>query len=117
VASVRAQSLKLPGKAAEIAAELPEPPKASAVDAALEELEGLGALDAGEQLTPLGELLTTLPIDPRLGKLIILGASFGAIDESLTIAAGLTSRNPFMSPFDRRDEADWSRLGFADGTQ
>ena len=51
------------------------------------------------------------------GKLIVLGACFGAVDETLTIAAGLTSRNPFMSPFDRRDEADWSRTRFAHGTQ
>jgi hypothetical protein len=57
------------------------------------------------------------PHTPSAGTLIILGSCFGAIDDSLTIAAGLTSRNPFMSPFDKRYEADRSRRGFADGTQ
>ena len=44
-------------------------------------LEDLGALDADEALTNLGELLSTLPIDPRLGKLLLLGAGFGVLDE------------------------------------
>ena len=114
---MRIKSLRLPGLAGEICAELPEPPAPAAVTASVAELEGLGAIDAAEQLTPLGQLLATLPIDPRLGKLIVLGACFGAIDEALTIAAALASRSPFMSPFDRREQASWSRRDFAGGSQ
>jgi ATP-dependent RNA helicase DHX29 len=40
-------------------------------------------------LTELGKLLVKLPVDARLGKLILLGQCFGALDECLTIAAGL----------------------------
>ena len=114
---MRMKSLRLPGKAVEIASELPEPPLRTAVEASVAELTGLGALHDDEQLTPLGELLATLPIDPRLGKLIVLGSLFGATDEALTVAAGLTSRSPFLSPLDRRGDADRSRKAFADGTQ
>ena len=114
---MRIKSLRLPGSAAAIASQLPEPPEPSAVLASIDELEALGALDASEQLTPLGSLLSSLPISPRLGKLIVYGACFGAIDEALTIAAGLTSRSPFMSPLEMRNEADWSRREFAYGWQ
>jgi ATP-dependent RNA helicase DHX57 len=115
---MRMKALKLPGKAAAIAAQLPEPPEPSVVLASISELETLGALDAAdESLTPLGELLATLPIAPRLGKLIAYGSCFGAIDEALTIAAGLASRSPFLSPLEARQEADWSRTAFADGWQ
>ena len=114
---MRIKSLRLPGSAASIAAQLPEPPDPAAVLASIRELETLGALDPDENLTPLGALLATLPIAPRLGKLIVYGSCFGAVDEALTIAAGLTSRSPFMSPLDLRQEADWSKTDFAAGSQ
>ena len=94
---MRIKSLRLPGLAGEICAELPEPPAPAAVTASVAELEGLGAIDAAEQLPPLGQLLATLPIDPRLGKLIVLGACFGAIDEALTIAAARAGWRESMS--------------------
>ena len=68
----------------------------------------LGALDRKEDLTDLGKLLAKLPVDARLGKLIVLGMCFGAADEALTIAATLANRSPFLSPMERRDEADRS---------
>lgn len=114
---MRIKALSLPGKAAEIAARLPEPPDSAAVLASIDELTSLGALDEDEHLTSLGRLLAALPISPRLGKLIVYGVAFGAIDETLTIAAGLASRSPFLSPFEARDEADDSKDEFADGWQ
>ena len=59
-----------------------------------------------ERLTPLGELLTKLPLDARLGKLIVYGLCFGAADEALTLGAVLSARSPFLSPAERREEAD-----------
>ena len=114
---MRMKALRLPGRAATIAALLPEAPDPSAVAASVDALETLGALDVSEDLTPLGSLLAALPIAPRLGKLIVYGSCFGATDEALTIAAGLASRSPFMSPLEARQEADWSRLDFAAGMQ
>ena len=114
---MRAKALRLPGLAAQVCAELPEPPAAEAVLSSVEALQGLGALTEDETLTPLGELLAKLPLDPRLGKLILLGSCFDVLDESLTIAAALASRSPFMSPYELRSEADASRLAFAEGGQ
>ena len=64
-------------------------------------------------LLPPWQLLSKLPIDARLGKLILLGVCFDATDEALTVAAALASRSPFLSPTDRRNEANESKRKFA----
>jgi HrpA-like RNA helicase len=76
------------------------------LQAAVKELASLGALCVrSEELTSLGRVLLKLPVDARLGKLLLLGVCFRATDECLTIAAALaTSRSPFLSPIDRREE-------------
>jgi len=62
------------------------------------------------QLTPLGHHLAALPTDVRIGKFLLLGAIFGVTDEALTIAAILSSRSPFLTPFDKRDAADAAKV-------
>jgi len=118
---MRTKALRLRGlggnRAADICGRLPEPPDMEAVSAAVMELTSLGALTASEELTDLGKLLAKLPVDARLGKLILLGLCFGAADECLTIAAALASRSPFMSPMERRQQADESRHNFGMGMQ
>jgi HrpA-like RNA helicase len=119
---MRTKALRLPGRAVEICAELPEPPSLETVKGAVAELAAIGALtlergENHEALTPLGELLVKLPVDCRLGKLIVLGLCFGAADETLTIAAALASRSPFMSPMDRREEADRRKKALAGDSQ
>ena len=59
---------------------LPTPPAPASVEQALRVLFGLGILvpkAGGEELTPLGGLLARLPVEPRVGKLILGGAAFG----------------------------------------
>mmetsp|Transcript_17017 Transcript_17017/g.59242 ORF Transcript_17017/g.59242 Transcript_17017/m.59242 type:complete len:746 (+) Transcript_17017:44-2281(+) len=114
---MRVKALKLDGSVASICAELPEPPDASAVATAVDALQKLGALDASENLTALGLCLSKLPLDPASGKLLLLGACFGALDGALTISAALASRSPFMSPLEARDAADKSKKAFAFETQ
>jgi ATP-dependent RNA helicase DHX57 len=104
-------------RAADICSRLPEPPDREAVDGAVMVLTALGAFTADEELTELGKLLAKLPVDARLGKLILLGQCFGALDECLTIAAALASRSPFMSPMERREQADESKRKFCMGQQ
>jgi len=113
---MRTKSLRLEGSADGVLSQLPDPPSVGAVTAAVADLTALGALSAlDESLTPTGELLSKLPVDARLGKLILLGVCFDATDEALTIAAALASRSPFLSPHVRRQEADESRKAFAVG--
>ena len=66
-----------------------------------------------EDLTPLGVHLSTLPIDARLGKLILLGTIFGVTDESLIISAALSTRSPFLSPHEERQKGEENRKRWA----
>ncbi|KAL3944482.1 MAG: hypothetical protein SGBAC_001459 [Bacillariaceae sp.] len=72
-----------------------------------------GDLKVSSELTALGFHLATLPVDPRVGKMMIYGALFGCTDPALTIAASMAARSPFLSPFDQRDQADAARAKFA----
>jgi ATP-dependent RNA helicase DHX57 len=72
-----------------------------------------GDLGVTSELTALGFHLATLPVDPRVGKMMIYGSLFGCVDSALTVAASMSSRSPFVSPFDKRDQADAARKEFA----
>lgn len=65
----------------------PQPPPIDAVIEAQALLHELYCLDDKADLTPLGRILAKLPLDPRLGKMLILGAVFGCADPLAVIAA------------------------------
>uniref|UniRef100_A0A7N6C3R2 Putative ATP-dependent RNA helicase DHX57 n=1 Tax=Anabas testudineus TaxID=64144 RepID=A0A7N6C3R2_ANATE len=90
-----------------------EPPTTGSLDAAKQRLQDLGALTADEKLTPLGYHLACLPVDVRIGKLMLFGAIFRCLDPALTIAASLAFKSPFVSPWDKREEANEKKLAFA----
>lgn len=73
-----------------------EPPATESLDAAEQRLQDLGALTADEKLTPLGYHLACLPVDVRIGKLMLFGAIFRCLDPALTIAASLAFKSPFV---------------------
>jgi HrpA-like RNA helicase len=60
----------------------------------------IGALDADEVLTPLGKYLVQLPMDARLGKLLVTATFMGCLSSALTIAACLSHSSPFLSSFE-----------------
>ena len=66
-------------------------------------------MDQSEALTALGEHLAVLPIDVRVGKMLLLASIMGCLDPILTIAASMASRSPFVAPLDKRDEADLAK--------
>jgi len=85
----------------------PQPPSEDSVKAAVNVLEEVGAIEVDEcttafskrkeRLTPLGRHLAKLPVDVRLGKMLIFGAMFRCLDQVLTIAATLSSQSPFST--------------------
>jgi len=91
-----------------------EPPKVESVQTAVAALKRLGALDERENLTPLGQHLATLPVDVRVGKMLLYGSMLGCLDPILTIAAVLSGRTPFVAPLEKRDEADLAKKLFAE---
>ena len=105
----------------------PEPPLGSAIDFALDDLRCIGAITveevdgnnnvsgSHEKLTALGEHLTKLPIDARLGKMLIYGSMFRCLDPVLTLAACLSaSQSPFASSLSEGDEVKAAHSTFYD---
>ena len=101
------------GEVAEFLGRAIEPPAAEAVAEAIKGLQELQALDLREYLTPLGYHLASLPVHVRIGKILLFGTIFRTLDPTLTIAAGLSFRSPFVAPFEKREEADKARKAFA----
>lgn len=90
--------LRLPGSISEFLGRCLQPPSTQAVESSISLLKSLGALTDLEELTELGEYLAAMPLDPRLGKMILYGAAFQCLDPILTIAACLSYRDPFLLP-------------------
>ncbi|NXO72612.1 TDRD9 helicase, partial [Phainopepla nitens] len=90
------------------------PPSVGDIEHTILQLKELGALTTCVQteenlhdgeLTFLGMVLTQLPVDLHLGKLIVLGHVFGCLEECLIIAAALSLRNFFAVPFKKHVDA------------
>ncbi|KAH7033221.1 P-loop containing nucleoside triphosphate hydrolase protein [Microdochium trichocladiopsis] len=92
----------------------PTPPETAAIEGALKMLRKMGAMD-GEDLTSLGQQLAMIPADLRCGKLMVYGAIFGCLEEAVTIAAMLSTKSPFVSPAEKREEARQARARYARG--
>ncbi|CAF1449446.1 unnamed protein product [Adineta ricciae] len=61
-----------------------------------EEYLEMQAIDDNDELTPLGKILARLPIDPKMGKMIILGCIFSVGDAACTIASATSFPEPFL---------------------
>lgn len=106
------KSLKL-GSIGEFLSAALQPPEPLAVQNAVDFLKMIGALDEKENLTNLGEYLSMLPVDPKLGKMLIMGAIFQCFDPALTIVSGLSVRDPFLLPQDKKDLAGTAKSRFS----
>jgi ATP-dependent RNA helicase A len=74
-----------------------EPPPLDAVAEAIIALIEMNAFDEQCELTPLGKILARLPIEPRLGKMIVLGCVFFLGDAACTVAAASSFPEPFLN--------------------
>ena len=71
-------------------------PKSELVDRAVSALRGIGALTANDELTPLGYRLAKMPMNPQIGKMVLMGVIFRCLDPVLTLAAALDmGKDPF----------------------
>lgn len=57
-----------------------------------------------------GKFLSILPVDPKLGKMLIMGAVFRCFDPVLTVVSGLSVRDPFLLPQDKKDVSTTSNI-------
>ncbi|KAF3926142.1 hypothetical protein ABW21_db0201611 [Orbilia brochopaga] len=111
---IRAQGFKDP--IAQFLSEAIEPPSVVAIEAALSQLRGLGAFEVDETLTNLGKVLATMPVEPSLGKMILLGVIFKCLDPMIILGAAAGGRDIFVMPLERKREAQAKKKQFSKGT-
>ncbi len=98
-----------------------DPPDNRAITDGIHLLHELGALRPGDthhhpHLTDLGRRLAHLPLDPRLGRMILEAAHNGCVAEVLVITAALSIQDPRERPADATQAADTHHARFADDT-
>lgn len=77
-------------------------------------LHELGAVDVARELTPLGRRLARLPLDPRIGRMLLAAERENSLEEVAIIGAALSVQDPRERPAEARDKADAAHVAFAD---
>lgn len=90
-----------------------DPPQAPLIRDGYNTLFELTAVDDARQLTPLGKQLSRLPVDPRIGRMLLAAADQGCLKEMLVIASALEVQDPRERPVDKQQEADAAHQRFA----
>ncbi|XP_051972573.1 ATP-dependent RNA helicase DHX29-like [Xyrauchen texanus] len=91
-----------------------DPPQQQAVCNAVSLLRKIGACQQDSHtLTPLGHHLATLPVNVKIGKMLIFGAIFGCLEPIATIAAAISEKSPFATPMNRKEEANLAKSALA----
>ena len=91
-----------------------ERPSGRAIADGYQLLNELGAVDEANELTPLGQELARLPLDPRVGRMILEARSRQALDEVLIIASALSVQDVRDRPMDLQAQADQAHAKFDD---
>jgi ATP-dependent helicase HrpA len=90
------------------------PPQPKRVAQAYKTLEEIGALTRKRKLTEIGHTLARIPVDPRIGRLLIGGRDEGCLREALIVASALSVQDPRERPPDRQEQADQAHARFRD---
>lgn len=75
-------------------------------------LEELGAMTAEWRVTPIGKALSRLPVDPRVGRMLLAATENQCLNELLVIAAALSVQDPRERPMEKQQAADESHREF-----
>jgi ATP-dependent helicase HrpA len=91
-----------------------DPPDKRSIRDGVMLLQELGAFDGHGRLTDVGRRLAQLPVDPRLGRMILAADSEGCVREVLVLAAALSIPDPRERPIDSEEAARQKHARFAD---
>ncbi|APV49908.1 ATP-dependent RNA helicase HrpA [Betaproteobacteria bacterium GR16-43] len=91
-----------------------EPPTPRQIQDGYQVLLELGAIDEKRRLTPIGQELARLPVDPRIGRMLIGAREFHCGTEMIILAAALSIQDPRDRPQDKRQESDRAHEEFRD---
>jgi len=91
-----------------------EPPPARAIADGYQLLAELAAVDDMNELTPVGSELARLPVDPRVGRMLLAARERNCLHEVLIIASALSVQDPRERPLSAQEAADAAHRRFAD---
>ena len=91
-----------------------EAPPGKAISDGYQLLQELSAITEERSLTPLGQELATMPLDPKVARMIVAAREEGCLPEMLVIAAALTVQDPHERPQEKQGSADAAHKKFAD---
>ena len=91
-----------------------EAPQGRAIADGYQLLNELGAMDDANELTAMGVELAKLPLDPRVGRMIVEARERGALDEVLVIASALSVQDVRDRPMEAQQAADQAHVKFDD---
>jgi len=105
------QTIALGRDPREFLANAPDPPAVALVEAAMAELTAIDAIRDGvpPQMLPVGQVLCRMPLEPLLGRAMILGSLFGIPQMTAALLAVSSGRSPFLMPPDKRNQAKEAR--------
>ncbi len=89
-----------------------EPPKPAGIREGSQTLIELGAIDETGELTAVGKQLAKLPIDPRVGRMVLAASEEGCLPEVLIIASVLEGQDPRLRPAEHAQAADQAHARF-----
>ncbi|MDD5297412.1 MAG: ATP-dependent RNA helicase HrpA [Rhodocyclaceae bacterium] len=89
-----------------------DPPPPRAIADGYQLLSELGAVDDEKALTATGRELAKLPLDPKIGRMILAARGHGCVREMLVIAAALSSQDPRERPQEQSGTADQAHARF-----
>ncbi|MGI4718525.1 MAG: ATP-dependent RNA helicase HrpA [Janthinobacterium lividum] len=91
-----------------------EPPQGRAIADGYQLLQEVGAVDDSNALTALGRKLAKLPLDPRVGRMILAAVDNDCLTEMLIVASALSTQDPRDRPIEYQQQADEKHKKFAD---
>ncbi|MFM9923655.1 ATP-dependent RNA helicase HrpA [Variovorax sp. H27-G14] len=91
-----------------------EAPSPRAIADGYQLLNELGAVDDANELTHTGAELSRLPLDPRVGRMILEARTRGALEEVLVIASALSVQDVRDRPMEAQQQADQAHSKFDD---
>ena len=91
-----------------------EAPSPRAIADGYQLLNELGAVDDANELTAIGGELARLPLDPRVGRMILEARTRGALEEVLVIASALSVQDVRDRPMEAQAQADQAHAKFDD---
>jgi len=91
-----------------------DPPRPETVREGYKTLFEIGAVDDHRRLTRIGRTLARLPVDPRIGRMVLAGYDEGCLADVLIIAAALEVQDPRVRPIEKQQAADEHHRQFLD---